>query len=66
MVAEQQKKTIKIKKDTEKMKAISDAEREKEVRRCVIFYCILDVFYVISKLTVTISGFIILRDEKGL
>merc|ERR1711879_672575 len=31
LVAEQQKKTIKIKKDTEKMKAISDAEREKEV-----------------------------------
>ena len=32
LVAEQQKKTIKIKKDTEKMKAISDAEREKEVK----------------------------------
>ena len=32
LVAEQQKKTIKIKKDTEKMKAISDAEREKEVQ----------------------------------
>ena len=31
-MAEQQKKTIKIKKDTEKMKAISDAEREKEVK----------------------------------